>query len=188
MDWVYLNHILEGAEEIQKDLVDLLAHEKPRLTWNPGGRQIHAGIAAESSARLLASTDLLLLNHEEALTFTRQESVEAAFRILLAHGVKRICVTDGKRGVTATDGKRLYRCPCDSSISVVDTTGAGDAFGTGMTWALLTGKDFPTALRAGTLNAASVIGAIGAQRGLLTETLMAERLRRTDLAVTDQPL
>lgn len=188
MDWVYLNHILESADEIQEDLVSVLAREKPGLTWNPGGRQIGTGIASDRNRRLIAFTDLLLLNREEALTFTRQDTVEAALRLLLKHSAKRICVTDGKRGTLATDGARLYRCPCDTSVSVVDTTGAGDAFGTGVTWAILTGKDFPTALRAGTLNATSVVGAIGAQRGLLTETLMHECLRATNLAVTSQPL
>lgn len=188
MDWMYLNHILESADEIQEDLVKILAHEKPCLTWNPGGRQIGTGLASARNCHLLTFTDLLLLNREEAIAFTQRDTVEAALRLLLKHGAKRICVTDGKRGTLATDGVRLYHCPCDSSATVVDTTGAGDAFGTGMTWALLTGKDFPTALKAGTLNAAGVVGAIGAQRGLLTETLMLSHLQSTNLTVTDEPL
>lgn len=188
MDWVYLNHILESADEIQEDLVSLLAQEKPGLTWNPGGRQIGTGVASDRNRRLLTFTDLLLLNREEAIAFTQRDTVEEALHLLLTHGARRICVTDGKRGTLATDGKRLYRCPCDPSVAVVDTTGAGDAFGTGVTWALLTGKDFPTALRAGTLNASSVVGAIGAQRGLLTETLMLNRLESSALSVTDEPL
>lgn len=188
MDWVYLNHIQESSHDIQEDMVSVLAQERPHLTWNPGGRQIAAGIAAKINSRLLPFTDLLLLNLEEALQFTHTSTLDDALAILLKSGARQICVTDGRRGVTATDGKKLYRCPCDDSVEVVDTTGAGDAFGTGVTWALLKGLPFPTALKAGTLNAASVVGAFGAQAGLLTETLMQSRLESSSLSVTENPL
>lgn len=188
MDWVYLNHIQESAHDIQEDIVDILSKQHPRLTWNPGGRQVAAGIGAPMNKLLLPSTDLLLLNHEEALEFTHAQSVDEACAILLANGTKRICVTNGRKGVIATDGTRRYQCPCDDSVSAVDTTGAGDAFGTGVTWALLQELPFSTALKAGTLNAASVVGAFGAQQGLLTETSMQNRLQATHLTVAEQPL
>ncbi len=188
MDWVYLNHIQESAHDIQEDIVSILAQNHPRLTWNPGGRQISAGMEADLNRRLLPFTDLLLLNREEALAFTHCDSLDGAIHTLLKSGARRICVTDGRKGVTATDGEKLYQCPCDDSVEVVDTTGAGDAFGTGVTWALLKDLPFPTALKAGTLNAASVVGAFGAQQGLLTETTMQKRLLSTQLTVTDRPL
>ncbi|MFH0851490.1 MAG: PfkB family carbohydrate kinase [Candidatus Peregrinibacteria bacterium] len=188
MDWVYLNHIQESAHDIQEDIVEILSQLRPRLTWNPGGRQIAAGIGAPMNSRLLPFTDLLLLNFGEALDFTHTKTPEDALSCLLKSGARRICVTDGRKGVTATDGEKRYQCPCDDSVNVVDTTGAGDAFGTGVTWALLKGLPFSTALKAGTLNAASVVCAFGAQRGLLTETTMQERLLSTRLAVTDRPL
>ncbi|MDD5041236.1 MAG: carbohydrate kinase family protein [Candidatus Peribacteraceae bacterium] len=188
MDWVYLNHIQESAHDIQEDIVEILAQKRPSLTWNPGGRQIAAGIETEMNSRLLPFTDLLLLNVEEALAFTHASTLEAALSCLLRSGARQICVTDGRKGVTGTDGKKLYQCPCDDTVEVVDTTGAGDAFGTGVTWALLKGLPFPTALKAGTLNAAGVVGAFGAQRGLLTETQLQERLLSTRLSVTDRPL
>ncbi|MFH1444266.1 MAG: carbohydrate kinase family protein [Candidatus Peregrinibacteria bacterium] len=188
MDWVYLNHIQESSHDIQEDIIEILAQETPNLTWNPGGRQIAAGIEASMNKRLLPFTDLLLLNYEETLTFTHTTTLDEAFSRLLKSGAKRICVTDGSRGVTATDGERRYQCPCDDSVSVVDTTGAGDAFGTGATWALLQGLPFSIVLKAGTLNAASVVSAMGAQQGLLTENSMQERLRTTQLTVADRPL
>ncbi|ALM10098.1 MAG: carbohydrate kinase PfkB [Candidatus Peribacter riflensis] len=188
MNWVYLNHIQESAHDIQEDIVEILAQEHLHLTWNPGGRQVAAGIDAPMNKRLLPFADLLLLNFEEALDFTHTSTLEHALVALLASGAKRICVTDGRRGVTATDGERRYQCPCDDSAPVVDTTGAGDAFGTGVTWALLKGLPFPTALKAGTLNAAGVVGAMGAQQGLLTEETMQEYLRSTPLTVSDRPL
>lgn len=189
MDWVYLNHIQEGSSMIQEDIVEILAGDpSPHFTWNPGGYQIDAGIESPLNLRLLKSTDFLLLNREEALRFARADSEKKAMDTLRQSGVQSIVITDGKNGATGTDGKRHYRCPVASLGPIVDTTGAGDAFGTGMTWALLTGKDFPTALKAGTINAASVAGAIGAEEGLLTETKMQELLDRTDLKIEVEPL
>ena len=188
MDWVYLNHIQESAHDIQEDILPILSHEKPGLTWNPGGRQIAAGMDSDLNRRLLPYTDILLLNAGEALSFTGAKTIEQAQERLTEARVKYVCITDGRNGVSATDGERRYHCPCDKPATVVDTTGAGDAFGTGITWAVLRGLPFPTALKAGTINAASVVGAFGAQEGLLTETSMQERLTSSRLNVTDSPL
>jgi sugar/nucleoside kinase (ribokinase family) len=188
-DWVYLNHIQENSSMIQDDIVGLLTQdESPRLTWNPGGYQITEGIDSPTNLRLLKYTDVLLLNDEEALKFARADSIDQALRILLKTGAKSVCITEGKNGVTAADHTNRYHCPTLPGVKVVDTTGAGDAFGTGVSWALLQSMDFPIALKAGTMNAASVVGAIGAQKGLLTEIQMKDSLKRNDLPVDVRPL
>ena len=187
MDWIYLNHIQEGSCIIQDDIVAILTHpDAPRLTWNPGGCQIDSGIHEPHNTLLLSHTDLLLLNHEEALQFTHEKSDESALHTLLKKGTHTVCITNGKEGVTATDGSSFYYCPILPQ-ETVDTTGAGDAFGTGVTWALLSGFDLPRALCAGTINAASVVGAFGAQAGLLTDIEMRERLQSTSLDVAIRP-
>jgi sugar/nucleoside kinase (ribokinase family) len=187
MDWVYLNHIQEGSSAIQDDIVKILTDQRIHLTWNPGGGQIDVGLDLPSNRLLIRNTDLLLLNREEALAFSRTKSIEEALATLIGAGTSRVCITDGKNGAFASDGTHTYFCPCDRNARVVNTTGAGDAFGTGVTWALTKHFDFPTALKAGTINAASVVGAIGAQKGLLTETQMKERLETTSLAVDVRP-
>jgi sugar/nucleoside kinase (ribokinase family) len=189
VDWVYLNHIQESTCVIQDDLIDMLAADsEPRLTWNPGGCQIETGLEAPNNTKLTSHTDLLLLNKEEALAFTKCATVDKAIKTLLDIGTKKVCVTDGKNGTWASDGKQLYHCPIIPNVTVVDTTGAGDAFGTAVTWALLDGRDLPTALRAGTINASSVVGAMGAQAGLLTHTEMLRRLEETHIALDTRTL
>jgi sugar/nucleoside kinase (ribokinase family) len=69
-------------------------------------------------------------------------------------------------------------------VDVVDTTGAGDAFGTAAAWAIAEGQSLPIALVAGTLNAASVVGKIGAQAGLLTEKQLRDQLKNPPLSVS----
>ncbi len=184
MDWVYLNHIQEHSCVIQDDIIDILTSDDSiHLTWNPGGCQIDIGIEEKHNSQLLSQTNLLLLNKEEALCFSKKESIEDAIRTFLDIGVKIVCITNGSHGTTASDGKNLYHCPIIAGTEIVDTTGAGDAFGTGVTWALIEGNDLPTALRAGTINASSVVGAIGAQAGLLTDIKMKERLKEIQLDV-----
>jgi len=183
-NWVYLNRLLEQGCEIEDDLTAILAAEGgPHLTWNPGGCQLEVGLDASNNRRLLQHTDLLLLNREEALTFAKASSVDEALRTLSAAGARKIFVTDGRNGSIATDGVKRYSCRVIPATVVVDTTGAGDAFGTGATWALLQEFDLPTALQAGTINAANVVGAIGAQAGLLTDIEMRERLQQVHLDV-----
>ncbi len=187
MDAIYVTSIHDDSREISDDIASMLtALPQIHLTWNPGGNQIAAGMTEANARLLLPHVDLLLLNREEALGFTGRTTVHDALRALTEAGVQRIAVTDGPRGVTATDGTKLYRCAALPS-TVIDTTGAGDAFGTGATWALLTGEDLPDALRAGTINASSVVGMIGAQDGLLTETRMRQRLTETDIPVECEP-
>lgn len=183
VDAVYLNHLPETSCVIEDDIIATLL-KKPRLklTWNPGGCQIAAGMGKPDTAALLRRTNLLLLNKEEAFAFTQTDSIDAALKALTAAGVANTCITDGRRGTLATDGKIVYRCPV-AQVAVVDTTGAGDAFGTGTMWALLRGMTLPDALVAGTLNAAGVIASVGAQVGLLTETQMLEKLREHPLTV-----
>lgn len=189
MDWVYLNHIQENSCIIQDDILEILTQKDAvHFTWNPGGYQIDTGTQEENNNKLLSQTDLLILNKEEAIRFTKQDNVEGAMKHLLKIGVKIVCITDGKNGATASDGKSLYHCPTETNTHVMDTTGAGDAFGTGTTWALIEGMDLPNMLRAGTINAASVVGTLGAQEGLLTNTKMNERLRNSPLEVTAKPL
>lgn len=185
---VYLNHIHEDACEIENDLIHILVSTPSiHLTWNPGGCQIDAGLNTQGNRDLLQATHVLLLNKEEALKFTKTESIRMALQTLIDAGVQHVCITDGAHGSYATDGNHIYFCP-SPPCTVVDTTGAGDAFGTGVTWALLTGKTLPIALKAGTINAVSVVGSIGAQHGLLTNTQIETALANSSLNISVEPL
>jgi len=189
MDWVYLNHIQEDSCEIQDDILEMLAVKGgAKLTWNPGGCQIDKGMELKNNSALLRHTDLLLLNKEEALAFTRKETTEEAIHTLITAGVANVAITNGSHGVTASDGNTIYKCPVISGVKILDTTGAGDAFGTGVTWGLLSGFTLPDALKTGTINAASVVGSIGSQTALLTDTEIRGRLESKDLNVTSTSL
>ena len=185
MNWIYLNHIQESSSVIQDDIIEILtSDESVCFTWNPGGCQIDVGMEDTNNSQLLSQANLVLLNKKEALEFTKTEDINDALKKLIKTGAQNVCITNGSNGTTASDGENIYHCPVIKDTKVVDTTGAGDAFGTGVTWALVEGLDLPTALRAGTINASSVVGAIGAQTGLLTETKMKQQLETVELHVS----
>ncbi|MEQ1849348.1 MAG: carbohydrate kinase family protein [Candidatus Peribacteraceae bacterium] len=182
-DVIYLNHLCETSCMIENDIVRMLNNFSGHLTWNPGGCQIDAGMHQKDKNELLALTSLLLLNKEEALRFTGEKSVESAIERLRAAGVKCVCVTDGKNGAVAENETGRYHCPV-LPVTIVDTTGAGDAFGTGMTWALSSGQSLQISMIAGTLNASRVVSTIGAEAGLLSRKEMESLLAANTIVTT----
>jgi ribokinase len=69
-------------------------------------------------------------------------------RRLQERGVKTIVVTRGKKGALIIHEDKVIEIP-GISVDVVDTTGAGDAFNSGLAVALAEGKSLPEAVKFG---------------------------------------
>lgn len=186
--WIFLNHLSDSSSQILNDLCDVLCEQSKKLAWNPGGSQIRNGFDGEIEKEVLAHTDLLFLNLEEALLFTRTQDLHAAFTVGTRGGAKIMCITDGKKGAFLSDGKIVHSSPPPGDIEVIDTTGCGDAFAVGVTWGVMQDFPLPKVLSAGIINASSVVTKIGTQPGLLTDTELRSRLTTIDLPVTSSPL
>lgn len=208
--FIFLNHLSDVSSAILDDCLALV--QKPggcSFAWNPGGTQIKNGFDHPEMKALLRETDLLFLNAEEAMTFThchgerrrtmtqssasfvsaqddttREEAIHASLRTLTKAGAKIACVSDGAAGAYLSDGKHAFFAPIDPETKVVDTTGAGDAFAVGVTWSVFRGHDLQMSLRAGMINAASVVSVIGTQAGLLRETEIRMKLATSSHPVT----
>jgi ribokinase len=116
-------------------------------------------------------------------------SLVAFFRALAAAGLRYVVLTDGSRGAfVATKDKILY-CPA-AQCSVVGTAGAGDAFASTFTAFIILGRSASDALRAATVNAASVVGYVDTQTGLMKGEALDAALAGTaaTLAVRSWPL
>ncbi len=86
---------------------------------------------------------------------------------------KIVVITDGNKGSYAIDeNKQHYHTQCCSHIKIVERTGAGDAYATGFLAATIHGLSISEAMMWGSHNAASVIGHIGGEEGLLTKEKM----------------
>ncbi|MBM3887283.1 carbohydrate kinase family protein [Candidatus Dependentiae bacterium] len=94
-------------------------------------------------------------------------SMQQFFKEVLSMGPEIVVITNGANGVyVATHDEILFH----SSIKteVIDTVGAGDAFGSCFTGSLIQGYSLEDSLRRGVVNSASVLRFLGAKAGLLT--------------------
>ena len=175
--WIFLNHLTDVSCVILDDIAEIICPKDCNFAWNPGGSQIRDGFDAKIIKDILKYTNILFLNSDEAFKFTRTDSINDALKVGINSGVKIMCITDGANGAYISDGSKTIKAETDSSTKVVDTTGAGDAFAVGVTWAIFNGMSLSDALQAGMISSASVIQHIGTQAGLLTDTEIRNRLK-----------
>jgi sugar/nucleoside kinase (ribokinase family) len=123
---------------------------------------------------------------DEAIRFEDVRfSLRQFFTTILGLGVKVVVVTDGSNGVYVSTDDELYFHK-SSKVDVVNTLGAGDAFGSSFVGAYQQGMNIPDAIRAGIVNSASVIAHSDAKSGLLSQSDIAAKmatLSESDLKV-----
>ncbi len=143
-----------------------------RVFWNPGKLELQS----REKVLSLAKNTILMLNQDEAEKLFAA-SGQALRRKIMAAKIPLVAVTQGAGGATLLRGRQVWYQPA-LLVPVVDTTGAGDAFGVGLAAALARGEKPLTALSWGLANAAAVVQAVGAQTGLLKEKQLKQILRR----------
>lgn len=104
------------------------------------------------------------------------------FAALRALGLARGVITDGAAGAVGFSGTALVHCP-SLKVPVAGTAGAGDAFGATCAAWLAQGADLGEALRAGVVNASSVLGYADTQTGLLSGSALKSELARSAKAL-----
>lgn len=169
--WVHLTSV-GGDMELVLKIFSWCKEKNRKLFWNPGKAEVEKGSALHVQGRAFQySPDVLQLNRLEASTFFqinfmdektwRSEHCPTPPQTMLV-------ITDGAQG-----GRVCYQGTCSwyegIKTTMVDSTGAGDAFGSGFVAGLLSGKSLPDALEWGKRQAASVVEKIGAKEGLLTK-------------------
>jgi len=178
--WVYLTSMGETFRPFYNHFVDWLKKNPGiKLAFNPGTWQMKAGV--EAIGEILSLSQILYVNREEAeklSNFPDSHGKEKELLTLVSRLGPKICIiTDGPEGSLAYDGQRFLKCGIYPQ-EVTERTGAGDAFGSGMIAALIKGKSLDEALIWGTVNSASVVSFVGAQKGLLKEEEMLEWVER----------
>jgi len=183
--WFFLAPIGDGTEELEKDLIAKVSEENSFLAWNPGSLQIKKG--ASRFRNLLKNTSVLFLNREEALKFIDypvRPSEEEMLKKLFSLGPKLVVITNGDKGAKAYDGKSIYHANSLENLKMVDATGAGDSFAVGVIsnlflcdWSKEPDPEcISGALKWGIVNSSSVIGHVGAQKGLLNKSQIEKEL------------
>lgn len=100
------------------------------------------------------------------------------FNTMLELGPEIIVVTNGSEGVYVATKQEIIFHP-SIPTTVVNTLGAGDAFGSCFTTKHLQGKTIKEAMLYGIINAASVLNFLDAKSGLLTTDELERRYQQT---------
>ena len=114
---------------------------------------------------LISKSDVVSLNKEEAQEFTEEQDTVPMIHKFLDIGVKLISITDGPNGSIISDGQNIV----NSSIyegPVEDTTGAGDAFLTGLLISHLNGFSLEKSSKMATAMSYLESKEIGVREGL----------------------
>lgn len=176
--WVYFSSISEHALAYHDKVSDWLdKNPGVRLAFQPGTFQMQAG--TERLRRIYQRSELLILNREEAALVSggKHEDLNDLFARLHALGPHQVIITDGPDGAYASDGQNRFSMPLyPDPAPPVDRTGAGDAFASTLTAALVKGMSLEEALRWAPINSMSVVQEVGAQGGLLKEKQLLEWL------------
>ncbi|MBR5621551.1 carbohydrate kinase family protein [Candidatus Saccharibacteria bacterium] len=135
-----------------------------KVAFNPGKLELEKKSAL---TKLLKYVDILITNKSEAASIV-PGTVLAELVSRLSNYVRTVVITDGNMGGIAKDGDEVYRFGIYEDVPVRDTTGAGDAFGSGFLAHLAAGKSFYDSLVFASANATSVVCQYGAKRGLLS--------------------
>lgn len=177
--WVYLSSLGKEWHEAYQGVISFCRATGAHLALNPGTQQIAEGIDPLRS--VFSQAEILFLSLDEAERLfkadNRQNSrakVQDLLFKLQALGPETVSLTCGAEGsyVLTPEGKihHLGIIPC----TVVEKTGAGDAYASGFLAATIQGGDTASGMCLGTMNAASVVGQIGAQAGLLRQSEIAK--------------
>ncbi|OGD87743.1 hypothetical protein A3D81_01620 [Candidatus Curtissbacteria bacterium RIFCSPHIGHO2_02_FULL_40_17] len=177
--WIYLTSMAESFtnSNITDEICHYLDKSHAKLAFAPGTYQLKADV--KLYPKILERSELLIVNLEEAKKILNiKEAVEAKTLLakLLLLGPKTIIITDGAEGSYATDGQRNLRIGIFPT-QLVEKTGAGDAYSSGLLTALILGYPLETAMVWGTINASKVIGRIGPQKGLLRKNELENYLK-----------
>lgn len=163
--WIYYTSMGKEHHTLHQPLEDYVLQNSAKLAFNPGTWQIKEGL--ETLKPIMALSKVFIVNREEAQKLVGDiHDIRELLAEVKKYSKELVVITNGPEGSYVFDGEKFYKlgifeCP------IVERTGAGDAYTTALVAALFYGKSLPEAMVWGTVNAASVIGKIGPQEGLL---------------------
>lgn len=162
-DWLYAT-TLRGDMGTLLDFFETAKSLGTKIMFNPGKLEL---MNPKQVLGLLQDVDVLLVNKKEASLLVGGSLLDELLNKLKNY-CKTVLITDGPMGGIATDGEKTYRFGIYEDVKIKDTTGAGDAFGSGFLAAFASGDSFRASLIFASANSTSVVQHRGAKSGLLS--------------------
>lgn len=127
--------------------------------------------ASQISEEAMKQVDYITPNRSELAYFTDQKienerDLEAGMRLLIEQGPQHVVTTLGSQGAAYMGPDRKLQLMKGHSVSVVDTTGAGDSFNAAFAYAIAKGEKVPAAVSFAIKASALKVTKLGAQTGM----------------------
>lgn len=171
-DWLYIT-TLGGDIDTFSRFCQVARELNTRIMFNPGTFEL---ADPHRLLQLASYVDILLVNQEEASLLAPDvapssplaSDLLSALLATLSNYYPSVIITNGSHGTIAADGTAVYRLGVYEDVKIKDTTGAGDAFGSGFLAHLAAGHSFRQSIIFGAANSTSVVQHLGAKAGILT--------------------
>lgn len=162
-DWLYVTTLRGDMDTLERFFKK--AHKiGAKVMFNPGVRELKH---PHELVDLLKYVDVLNVNKSEAAQIVPGHTLTELFHRLQNY-TRVVIITDGPMGGIAGDGEEAYRFGIYEDKKAVDATGAGDAFGSGFLAHYAADHSFKDSLVFASANSTSVVGEMGANKGILT--------------------
>ena len=122
--------------------------------------------------------DILFANEDEIISLYKAGEFDAALRAVRGH-CEIVALTRGPKGSVVLSGDEVHVVDADPVASLVDTTGAGDAYAAGFLYGLSQGDGLARAAHIGNVAAGEVIQHLGARPDQPLSELVAAKLGAT---------
>lgn len=170
--WLYLSSLSGKDSLVKKNISNIFQakNKKTKLAWNPGNAQLKYG--AKFFQKFLPQVECFNLNKDEAIELVlsagiKTTNMEKLLKTIHGWGAKMVLITEGHKGAYVYDGDKIYYKNALGHKGI-NTTGAGDAFGSSFISGLIIyKKNIKKSLKLATCQAGAVIKEMGAQKGLL---------------------
>jgi len=183
--WFYSSSMMAQSFTTLEKIFSYAKKNGIKTMFNPSSYQAKKGSVFLS--RILVDTDIIVMNKEEAeLLVGCGETCDLMVRLhKLGPGIA--IITDGSAGVFVSDSKTLYTAK-PPKVKVVDSTGAGDAFGSSFLAGIVRKGDIGFAMQLGIANATSVIEHYSSKHRLLSWDEARKRIKRQRIKVLKKKL
>jgi len=179
--WIFLTSFAYSTHADVHHTIQTYKQQHPEvmLAYNPGGAELREGQVYRET---LPYVDLLVVNLEEARMIVNDvpegnTATTADLLVMLSERVAgSVVITAGGDGAYGFDRTNMYhQDPFPTEL--VEKTGAGDAFTSGLIGGLMSGVSFDQALRWGAAQSAAAIKVPGSSAGLLDKETLENTLQ-----------
>ena len=161
-EWLYIEGYLltdDARATLIKDVVTKAKDSGVKVALSLSDPFVAQIFADNLRAVIGSGVDLVFCNKDEALAFTKTETIGEAC-VMLRQSATTFAVTDGAQGAIIFDGQAIVSVP-GVPADAVDTNGAGDMFAGAFLYAVTAGRDFKWAAELANESAARVVSRFG---------------------------